>query len=668
MTADEQIVLVSSVSPGDPLHRALQELVVDLPSGAVTDLSLAGGSGSVTPTVVSMVARAAYVVVQEPSSQLKPEHVAAAVAARASDVPLLLVSPAGTAVPELMRLADVPPSRVVFYPTRLDDESAWKTFRTELLVWSRDLQSTYERARRRRYLEPITRRLSSAAEVLEQAAPTEQVAWAIARIYDAQTSSISLENHVDFLQVTFPANLYTRLLNQLTKTFRSVRTISDPVAEELPWDDPVDRKSLATVTERIFLVDQEHARQFGIEDVLTQVSAAARAGGGTVSVLGLTENLRAELERVSADSQRLKGLNRFYAGDNIVGGYADDAGEYVRLLAYHDSEHTAYMRETKVLDKVDELRRPLPFDRAMDVTALASWTYSNVVSEPRLESLYDYGSTAYADDYDGNIVRVTPGYYGQLDVLAAETKRALVGLYSPYSGRNQVASIRMLELGFGTGALTGRLLRISGQFFAEVRGDRDLAERPFVELDGWDSNPRMVEIASQRLIRSGRQAGDTPLQANLGRVEFDPTDSHVEEDKYDLVVGSFFSHYWADSLPDRPFSRAKDLQRLRGFMRAIRDDLLAPGGFALFLDAFYTTARRHDEEASWKQYVTDELGSAEVAGSYLSRNHWQFHAPSSDLVTDVVEELGFRCWWRDAQPGYPFKVLTLAAPPQTDQR
>lgn len=99
----------------------------------------------------------------------------------------------------------------------------------------------------------------------------------------------------------------------------------------------------------------------------------------------------------------------------------------------------------------------------------------------------------------------------------------------------------------------------------------------------------------------------------------------------------------------------------------MRDDLLWGGGFAQFLDAFYSPSRRHEEERAWREHVTDELGSAELANAYLSRNHWQFHAPSSDLVGEVAADLGLRCWWRDAQPGYPFKVLTLSVPPRADR-
>ena len=237
-----------------------------------------------------------------------------------------------------------------------------------------------------------------------------------------------------------------------------------------------------------------------------------------------------------------------------------------------------------MLAKLEQERKLVPPDRGHDLTALASWVYSHVLlpePEDKLKSIFEYNTAQYADDYDGNIVRVTPGYYAQLDLLTAEVKRAMVALYAPFSGRDR-SEITMLELGFGTAALTGRVQRMSAQFFAEMRTDPARPERPFIELDGWD------------------------------------------------------------------------------FLEALRTQLLAPDGIALFLDAFYTD-RRHEEERAWRNYVETELGSSALADTYLSRNPWQFRAPDTTTLQQVAESVGFTVFWRDVQPGYPFKILILVA-------
>ncbi len=86
------------------------------------------------------------------------------------------------------------------------------------------------------------------------------------------------------------------------------------------------------------------------------------------------------------------------------------------------------------------------------------------------------------------------------------------------------------------------------------------------------------------------------------------------------------------------------------------------GGLALFLDAFYTPGRRDSEQRSWRDYVTNELGSSAITDTYLNRNSWQFHAPTIDLVHEVATHCGLKVWWRDCLSGYPFKIMILAAP------
>lgn len=657
------IVVVQSVSGDDPLFAALESLTEKFPQHVVTRTPLHDSDEVMSMVgLVEDISRAAYVIVQEPLRELRAEHITAAAAARACDTPLLLVSPAGVAITKLMGISDAAPSQVVFYPTGREDAAGWEKLKKSLEIKRREIERVLARADREQYLRPIISNLSRAAATLDEAAPPQDVALTIARIIDVHTSSIDLTNHVDFIQLDFPVNLYPELLSQLTTTFSSVRTIADPVAEQLPWSNPVDRRSLVTVTERIFAIDEKHAMQFGLESPLAQLHLALQAGGG-VSVFRMTEPLRSRMLRDSPVNQRLKGINRFYAGGNIVGGYADEVGENIRLLAFHDtgSIESAYASEMELLAEVDRIKKIAPQDRAQDLTALASWVYSNVLPTPRLDSIYEHGSSAYADDYDGNIVRVTPGYYSQLDVLAEDAKRALVALYAPYSDRDR-QGIKVLELGIGTGAFTGRLMRTCAEFLVQMSNESARMGRPFIELDGWDSNSRMVEISSQRLADAARQPADRMIRPNLKEFEFDPSGVPAAGDKYDLVVGSFFSHYWMDARPNREVNRSAELQSFRIFLDSISRSLLNPGGLALFLDAFYTPGRRDSEQRTWRDYVANELGSSAVADTYLNRNSWQFYAPTIDLVQEVATQCRLKVWWRDCLPGYPFKIMVLAAP------
>ncbi|MGH4016044.1 MAG: hypothetical protein ACRDSL_19395 [Pseudonocardiaceae bacterium] len=142
-----------------------------------------------------------------------------------------------------------------------------------------------------------------------------------------------------------------------------------------------------------------------------------------------------------------------------------------------------------------------------------------------------------------------------------------MALYAPYSDRDR-QGIKVLELGIGTGAFTGRLMRTCAEFLVQMSNESARMGRPFIELDGWDSNPRMVEISSQRIADAARQPADRMIRPNLEEIEFDPSGAPVADDKYDLIVGSFFSHYWMDDRPNRGINRSTELQSFRIFLES----------------------------------------------------------------------------------------------------
>lgn len=664
------IVLVRSVL-GDRLGEALETVTKGWPPEAVITVAgepsdSPGGTTSVVD-IVSTVTSAVYLVVQESLQPPSAVHIAAVSVAKASGTPMLLISPAGQTITPLMRLGDVPPSSVVFYPTSREAEGDWRVLHEELRRKRQEIDARLMLADRIEQLAPIAARLRNNADVLKDAAPPEDVAATIARVFDVHMSSLKLENHVDFLQLDFPAALYASLLRHLTHAFRQVRTIADPVDEELPWNNPESTRSLSAVSERVYALDAEHALQFGIESALSQLNAAMRAGGA-VSVIGLSDDLRNDLVHVSPVNQSLHGINRFYAGDSIVGGYADDSASTIRMLAFHSAPHNraVYDRELALLTEIDNRKKAPPLDRVEDPTSLASWLYTNVFTpQPDIYAIFDYKTARYATEYDGNIVRVTPGYYSLLDGQALEAKRALAALYSPYSGRDR-QRLRVLELGFGTGTLTGRLMRVCAELVTSIWSSDEIRhERSFIELDGWDSNPKMVEIASQRLDRAAQSGRNRiVIRPSLQNREFDPADRDGgREERYDLVIGSLFCHYWMDYRPQGPVAQVAKLHEFRNFLAAVKRELLAPGGIAMFLDVFFSDDKRTQEVSHWRSYVQRELGSREAAETYLSRNPWQLYSASKSQVAEVAKECGLQVWWSEPLPGCPFRLLTVADAP-----
>ena len=327
----QRLILITSASPDDRLASELKVLTEGYSASSIQHIVVPAVSQGRSPLpVVDVVASAAYLIVQEPAHELPPEHIAAVAVAQSNAVPMLLICPSSPAASSLSLIADAPPSQIIKYPERADDKEAWSAFQASLKGRKEQIRSYYERAQRVAYLRPIIQRLGNVSKTLTDAAPDEHIARIVASAYDSHLNEVTVEEHVDCLQMDLPATQYPYLLSQLTGTFPLVRTIADPSTEELPWDDPVDSSHLSTVSERTFIIDEEHAKLYGIESVLEQVSLGVLSRGGVVSIAGLDENLQSQIRLASTANQRLFGLNRFYAGDSetckIIGGYGDETG------------------------------------------------------------------------------------------------------------------------------------------------------------------------------------------------------------------------------------------------------------------------------------------------------------------------------------------------------
>ena len=671
-----QIVMLRSALADHPLHQAMSLLVQGLPEGGalivtpgatvVADSASAAEPARSAPGQRTRAAQAQqtkiqdlliairfapYVVIQEPTAALTIEHVAAATAVRAFDVPVLLVRhPDSGGNSPLARLLDVPPSQILTTPAQRTDAGGWRAFNDDAAEWSAVITRRFDRASRRRFFDNVTEPLFRAARTLDRAAPSEPIAHAIAEIFQNHVESIDIQDRTDFLEVSFPASLYTALLNELATNF-TVTAIADPVTEDLPWDDPAGANTLASVNNRIFVIEREYAQKFGIEGVLRQLAAALETSpAGSVSVAPIDRTQRTTLEQASRAGLRLAGMNRFFADPNLVGGYRDERGRTVRLLAFHDEQHAAFLQERALLSSLDTEVVPQDLVIGSDLTKLASWTYSKILKRTTIDAIYDNRTEEYAATYDRIIVAVTPGYYTHLDQLATEVKHALTSLYST-SGDLNPARLRLLELGFGTGALTGRLVRACSSFNTSVVGDK--SETKLVQFDGWDANPWMVDIAKRRL--EGAATSIQPrLRAAAFEVDMDPLPAN---ERYDIVVASLFSHYWTDVNP-RLTGPATHLNILRDFLTAIRTKLLTPRGMALFLDAFYTPSNRAAEQEIWRAYVQGEVGEND-AGLYMKSNPSQYYAPNIDVVETVAQEAGYRMTSRDSPLGFPFKIMVL---------
>jgi SAM-dependent methyltransferase len=669
------VVVVTSAATDHQLHRLEAVLTradiparhgghtgrSRLPEGVIKTFSLSTSSPAPADVIKSVV-DAAYLVIQEPTSGPGFVHVAAVTAAAARDIPILLVHPDSRPMPELARIADLQISQMLAHPVTADAKEAWARFWEGVNERARLIVGEYEDAANARLLSSVTDQLSIIADTIRSARTTKDIAETISCIVDAQARGITVVSTRDYLQLEFPLQHYPKVLQQLRERVGSVHTIVDPLDDRLQWDDRFDAEMLGDVTERIFFLDDS-----SVNRRIKPLARAIEVARGRVSVVRLTAGLFEDLTRITADGPALAGFNRFFAGDNIVGGYVDSTSSRLRMLVYHQSRSSAYERQREFLREIERLRHTPPV--GYNTTELASWIYREILERPRISALYNNTTAEYAEQYDGSIVQVTPRYFEQLDGLADEFKRALFGLYAPFSTSDR-RGICVLEIGVGTGALTERLYRAASEFCNVVIGARYVQELPVTRIDGYDENPAIVDRARKRIAYAADRASDRPqerrsqsdatrvetrIHPNLRPEKFDPR-LPAAEPVYDIIIGSLVAHYWVDVLPDA--GRQPELRMFGEFLQGVRARLV-DGGLAMFLDAFYTPGKRVAERERWRDYIKHEVGTFAQASDYERRNPQQFAAPDIDDVTAVARSAGFDIRVVDAAPGYPFKILIL---------
>jgi SAM-dependent methyltransferase len=676
------VMVVTSAEADDELHKIADVLGaapgkpggLRIPGDAIQHIKSAEANAA--SLILSAIGSAAFVVIQEPLDNGPAANSVAAAAAFARSIPVLVLVPDKDGRTTRLDYVDRRP-RIVNYPWIDDTPQAWNSFWADVERERVRIARAYDDAMRRHILHEISKKVQVFSDVLTAAQPSEEVATAIAEVIKRHTDMVKLDDATDRLTFTFPFALYGELLSLLNQVFNNVRAIAGPYTERLKWDVDEERKQLVGVSERVFLIEDDFADQFGISlriGPLREALRHAKSVGGqpqrSVSIARITPDVRVQLNRIVEAGSGLNGLDRFYAGDNMIGGYASADGARIRLVVYKDPAAAPYRRQKEeFLGKFEADRKFPPAELADDDTKLASWIYKNVLDRPEFTAIFKNSGPAdgpkYARNYDGNILTVTPGYYEQVDALANAFRRTLYGLYLPPYEAAGDAHIKVLELGVGTGALTARILRHSAAFCREAV-DPDKSNRGLVEIYGWDENPTMIEIAGARMDRLSSQLKGPKVLTDLIAKSFDP-DVAPPTGKFNLVIGSLFSHYFMDSPPPdlghgSTFTGPWQLGMFRRFLEGVRDNFLAPGGRALFLNAFYTAGQEGTHEQNrWRDYMLQELEDPTKVEEYTRKFANQFRAPTIDLVLDLARNVGFEAWPLDAFPGYPFKILVLGA-------
>ncbi|MEP7008991.1 MAG: class I SAM-dependent methyltransferase [Acidobacteriota bacterium] len=256
-------------------------------------------------------------------------------------------------------------------------------------------------------------------------------------------------------------------------------------------------------------------------------------------------------------------------------------------------------------------------------------------------------STEYFSDYEMNIRCWIPGYEHLIDMCAAAVETELLTLLVAHGGMP-----RVLEVGFGTGALSAKLVHWIGQ----VNTPFSLLGRPFPigRFIGVDAAPQMLSRIEETTI-----GGPYSEAEFLHGKAFDEISEEVRMGApFGVICGSLVLHDILGEEASKTFGR---------FLEAAKS-LLTDEGTLVFADCF-ADSRPGIQDRQVRSWLESMLGiglSQSVVEHFLSCNPEMVNPVSRQRVSEVAARFGFqppefRVWEEEsgAQSQEYFSVMIL---------
>lgn len=428
-----------------------------------------------------------------------------------------------------------------------------------------------------------------------------------------------------------------RNFGDLRKDARAVADLTDTI--EGFWLEKANQKHLP-VLERIFAIS---AMDLVNTDRIHEIVAALKEhkelhqksghGDYQVRIAPLMSGTPAG-EKLFGDETC--GHHMLLFDPEMTAGYVErDARIFLRVV----SDYEVHAKARALYDEIRE--NSLEFEA--DAKALRRrWLEREKIGhwDPQWNNQMGPSST-YFTQYDLNIRCWIPRYDYMIKhtaVVAVEELRRLQKSRPPTRG-----GMWVLEVGCGTGALTGAIL------------DRVAESRPsgfLRRLIATDRAQEMIRRAKSRLPEGEVLKYElcTAFSGCGERVE------RRRRDKgFDLVCGSLVLH---DILRLEP--SLDDLTKAL----ARCGELLAPDGVAIFADSFIRVpSQRELIQEAWAGWMTEFGLSTETVEGFFAHNQDMLHTLTDSLISDAIQAGGFRGFEFREVPGLdketPFHVLVM---------
>lgn len=430
---------------------------------------------------------------------------------------------------------------------------------------------------------------------------------------------------------------YSEFLS-IFKTFeeRRVKAVANVSADEEKFWLYSPQPPAMPPCERIFLMDWKDFRNpelFNrLANTMTLHAGKYKVRFGEVSILPGHN----PLDKNAKEGQLL------LMPPDLVGGYVDDDGRtFLKVLKDEQVYHKAEEYYSRLVDKTIEVTSQ---QKPHDIREL--WLEKEGIGKWKPDWDEAKLPMDYYENYDKNIRCWIPYYEKFIERCSFWVINEIERLNG--SARRE---LEILEVGFGTGALTSALLEWIDNLNRPFQkpGHVDI---PIKAYWGVDSSGAMIEKLysrcpelkdmADRFFRRGRFWEDLPPEIPNSK-------------KFDVVCGSLVLH---DILDENPGHRVKK------FLRQCAGRL-KPGGSVVFADVFWDNNPddRKKQMANWKDAMRESGMSLRDIDVFIKYNDEMINTVTEEQLNSAAELTGF------LEPGietgvngdrkYPFKVLVL---------
>lgn len=455
---------------------------------------------------------------------------------------------------------------------------------------------------------------------------------------------------------TASPKFYHHCLSGITKygivNIQAIADLSNPVDD---WRDS-HINLWNGVSERIFYINWEYmfdeTKLIELINILKASSNRYKENKCEIFLVTSKEVNKIRTPILSNDIQTL-GYNLFLARPNIVGAYIEDkAGEALYLEATTNNE--------KLMNNVSDFyeivkRKALKVYDGKEVlfdinqkSLRKEWIRKNKLGSWKEEWAINSSLNNYCDNYDVNIRLWTPNYDKLITQCSEIILEEIIKLF-----RESQRSLKLLELGFGTGALTEKIfigisnINEPGSVYKKQRYNHCI---PISSYYGIDSSKCMRLIVEDSLLKT-QAMKKYNFQIDIRDDEFHL--GWTPPEKVDILFGSLILHYI--------FSENTQQQVIKLFTHIDQYILKEGKSSMVFLCTIFSeeTEQKKQQINYWREYMAYMGQSNSDIDNYILKNNNMVDSPSYSQLLEAATHCGFNIDRKVVFKNSPFVIISL---------